>query len=113
MIYYTGTIFEDIIPDCSFAGFVWVNDNKTFYYMKMDDAKRPCKLFRHTLGNNIEEDRLLYEETDTTFNLFPYSSMDNKYVLALSHSMNSSEIRIFDKNDPHSQFNLLWSKRTI
>ena len=41
------------------------NDNATFFYTVLDAAKRPYKVFRHTLG--VKKDTLVYHETDERF----------------------------------------------
>src|SRR5438094_241831 len=30
----------------------WANDSQTLFYIILDDARRPCRLFRHRLGDN-------------------------------------------------------------
>ena len=47
----------------------WAADNKTLFYVTEDDAKRPHKLWRHTLGEPKEKDVLVYEEKDELFRL--------------------------------------------
>ncbi|MCK4595732.1 hypothetical protein KAT73_03040, partial [candidate division WOR-3 bacterium] len=44
----TGELLEDIISNIGYS-FAWANDNKTFFYTLVDKAKRPYKLYRHTL----------------------------------------------------------------
>ena len=47
----------------------WAADNKTLFYVTEDAAKRPHKLWRHTLGEPKEKDVLVYEEKDELFRL--------------------------------------------
>ena len=45
----------------------WAPDNKTLFYATTDHAKRPYRLYRHTLGTDPSTDVLLYEEKDERF----------------------------------------------
>ena len=45
----TGKLLADEIPGTSYS-LEWANDNATFFYTVLDAAKRPYKVFRHTLG---------------------------------------------------------------
>ena len=49
------------------ASVAWAADNKTLFYATTDPAKRPYRLYRHTLGTDPSTDALLYEEKDETF----------------------------------------------
>jgi oligopeptidase B len=105
---------DELIPDTILKvtyGLVWANDNKTFYYTKTDEAKRPSKIYRHTLGEEVSSDRLLYEETDNTFNVASYPTMDKNYLVIVSKSMNASEIRYLNKDQPFSDLELLYERK--
>src|SRR5581483_11417765 len=45
----------------------WANDNRTFFYTTLDDARRPYRVWRHVVGSAADE--LVYEEQDGRFNL--------------------------------------------
>ena len=38
----------------------WANDNMTFFYSTLDDAKRPYKVFRHVLRTDTKADQMVY-----------------------------------------------------
>jgi oligopeptidase B len=106
----SGELLPDTIPNVTY-GLVWANDNKTFYYTKTDEAKRPSNIYRHTLGEKVSSDRLLYEETDNTFNVASYSTMDRNYLVIVSKSMNASEIRYLNKNEPFLELRILYERK--
>ena len=45
----TGELLADEIRN-TYYSLEWANDNATFFYTVLDEAKRPYKVFRHTLG---------------------------------------------------------------
>ena len=67
----------------------WAADNKTLFYVTEDDAKRPHKLWRHTLGDPKDKDTLLYEEKDAAFDLDLSRSHDKQYLFHSSTSFTS------------------------
>src|ERR1700676_2739317 len=60
----TGELLPDEIPNTAYT-LEWANDNATFFYTVLDEALRPYKVFRHTLG--VTEDPLVHHETDERF----------------------------------------------
>jgi oligopeptidase B len=74
--------------------FAWMTDNKTFYYVKEDDAKRDYRLYRHTLGMPVANDPLLYEEKDPQFSITLTRTRDKKFFIVSSESSTTSEERV-------------------
>ena len=62
----------------------WAADGKTLFYTVEDDAKRPYRLYRHTLG--VMEDTLVYEEADALFNLGADRSRSKAFLFVTSES---------------------------
>lgn len=62
----TGTELADEIPD-TFYGAAWSADASTLFYLTVDEAWRPYRLWRHRVGAPVEGDALVYEETDERF----------------------------------------------
>ena len=65
------------------SDFAWAADNQTLFYVTEDAAKRPHKLWRHTLGTPKDKDALVYEEKDELFRLGVGRSRDKKYLFAI------------------------------
>ncbi len=80
-------------------GAVWANDNRTLYYLTVDEAKRAHRLWRHVLGSG-RADRLLYEERDELFGLGLGKTRDHRYVLLQIDSADTSEVRVLDADRP-------------
>jgi oligopeptidase B len=85
----------------------WANDNKTLFYARKDEQTlRSDKIYRHELGNNPEEDALVYHETDETFNTYVYKSKSRKYIIIGSSSTLTNEFRILNANTPLEGFSV-------
>ena len=51
------------------SNLVWANDGRTLFYSRQDPLTlRWYQIYRHVLGSQQEEDVLVYEEMDDTFN---------------------------------------------
>jgi oligopeptidase B len=85
---------------------VWANDGKTVFYTRRDDALRPYKIFRHTLGTDPASDQEVFHETDETFNVAIYRTTTNKYLIIGSYATLSNEYRLLDANDPNGDFQI-------
>ncbi|MCC6420945.1 MAG: S9 family peptidase [Gemmataceae bacterium] len=85
----TGKLVETRLAQVT--DFEWAADNRTLFYVTEDDAKRPHRLWRHSLGRPKAEDVLVFEEKDGLFWLGLSRSRDGKYLFHLSESYTSAE----------------------
>ena len=86
----------------------WASDNKTVFYARKDPVTlRSDKIYRHVLGTDPSEDKLIYEEDDETFWTFVYRSKSNKYIIIGSYSTLTTEYRFLDADDPEGEFSLI------
>jgi oligopeptidase B len=76
----------------------WGADCATLYYVVDDAAKRPYRLFRHTVGGG--PDVLVYEEKDELFRLYVRRSADGRYILITSQSLTTTEMRTLPSDRP-------------
>jgi oligopeptidase B len=67
----TGELYPESITDTSShaqpdhtSSFAWANDGKHVFYIKLDEASRPYKIFRHKVGSPEAEDSMLFHEKD-------------------------------------------------
>ncbi len=85
---------------------VWSDASNALFYVTMDDAHRPHRLYHPRIINSFghwidaddpnECDELLMEEEDEMFNLRIAKSFDGKYLLVRSSSKESSEVHYID-----------------
>ena len=85
----------------------WANDNKTLFYTRKDDITlRSDKIFRHVIGENPNQDQLIYHEKDDTFNTYVYKTKSKKYLVIGSSSTLTTEYRILNADTPNNQFSV-------
>jgi oligopeptidase B len=94
----TGELLPDSIPNASGylaarIGLAWTKDQKYLYYTTLDDAHRPYRLYRHTLGSDPALDTLIYEEVDTTYGMYITPSRSEAYLWVQLNSTSSVEYR--------------------
>lgn len=74
---------------------IWTNDNRTVYYTRKDEETlRSNQIFKHVLGTLQEEDELVYQEDDETYNTFVYKSKSKKFIVIGSGSTLTTEYQI-------------------
>ncbi|NEQ51297.1 MAG: S9 family peptidase [Leptolyngbya sp. SIO3F4] len=101
----TGKLFPEKIADMSEV--VWANDNRTVFYTRLDEAHRPYQVWKHRLGEEPEQDQLIYEETDEAFYVSLGGTRSDAYVLISINSKITSEIHILDANSPDGTFQVI------
>ncbi|WP_452597462.1 S9 family peptidase [Pontimicrobium sp. MEBiC01747] len=102
----TGEVFSDKIENTTGSS-TWANDNKTLFYSKKDEVTlRSDKIFKHKLGTPKEEDVVVYNETDETFNTFVYKTKSKKYIVIGSSSTLTSEYQILNADTPDGAFKM-------
>ena len=86
----------------------WANDHKTVFYTRKDPVTlRSDKIYRHTLGTDVSEDVLIYEEKDEAFWTFVYKSKSKKFIIIGSYSTLSTEYMYLDASDPEGDFKII------
>lgn len=96
----TGQFLPDEIKDAG-SDLAWANDNRTLFYVhKNPQTLRPYEVYRHVLGTNPADDKLVYKETNPAFYASVYPSRANDYVIISLQSEDSNEIRLIDANHP-------------
>ncbi|GAB4470498.1 MAG: oligopeptidase B [Armatimonadaceae bacterium] len=93
----TGELLPDRIEKV--GAVVWAADNRTVFYSTEDAAKRPYRIYRHTLGSE-QEDNLIYEETDGLYRAFTYRSKDRQIIFVGSAASTSTELHFFRADEP-------------
>jgi oligopeptidase B len=102
----TGQIYPEVVPDCGYET-SWGNDNKTFFYTTRDDATRPFKLWRHSLGTDPKNDVLVHHEKDSSFSISISRSRSKAFLIMTLTSMITSEVRYLDANNPTGEFKVI------
>ncbi|MDM1550702.1 S9 family peptidase [Empedobacter falsenii] len=101
----TGEILSDKIENTT-GGSVWAADNQTLFYTRKDETLRAYQIWKHKLGTKQEDDVLVFEEADDTFNAFVYKSKSRDYIIIGSSSSVSDEFRYIPSNQPDAAFKI-------
>jgi oligopeptidase B len=112
----TGTLCSEVIANTyggvySHDGVAWAGDSTTLFYMTLDEALRPDKLYRHLVGTDPAQDVLLYHEADETFYLSVARSRSGAYIMAHSEATLSDEWRILPADRPQGELRIFQRRR--
>ena len=100
----TGALLSDEILN-TYYSLEWANDNRTFFYTTLDDAKRPHQVYRHTLGE--KENPLIYHEEDQRYTLEVEKTSSRAYILINIGSSLTSEVRYVSADNPYEQLQIV------
>jgi len=90
----------------------WANDNKTLFYTRQHpETLRSYQIFKHVLGTDPENDKLVYEETDETFYTYVYKSKSQQYIIIGSSSTTSDDYQILNADTPEKEFKSFTKRR--
>ncbi len=103
-------ITHEVLPDRianTYYGLEWAKDSRTLFYVTLDEAKRPDKIFRHVVGDDAANDALMLHEPDDQFwvNLGKSSSKD--YIIASLGAFDNGEARVLRADQPDGAFVIL------
>ncbi|MER5318291.1 S9 family peptidase [Streptosporangium roseum] len=107
----TGETLPDEIPGIFYGG-AWSADGTAFFYTTVDEAWRPNRVHRHTVGTPAEEDVLVHEEGDERFWIGIGLSRSERYLVLSAGSKITSEVRILEADDPAGEFRLVRPRET-
>ncbi|MDQ5852943.1 MAG: S9 family peptidase, partial [Chloroflexota bacterium] len=102
----TGDLLPDQLPN-TYYGVEWANDNRTIFYNVLDEAMRPYKLYRHTLGTDPREDVLVYHEPDEAFFLWISKPKSHAFLLMTLRSMSTTEVWFVPAGQPEAEFTVI------
>ena len=83
-----------------YYGQAWATDNRTFFYVRPDDAMRPYQVWRHTLGTPVGEDALVFQEDDDAFYVSVVLEKDEQVILIQAGSKVTDECWFVPADDP-------------
>ena len=92
-------------------GTAWANDNRTFFYMTADAAKRGDTVWRHVLGTPREKDAKIFHEPDVLFNAGVDRMRSGEYIAIGAGSFTSGEYRVIPTANPTAEPRLIAARR--
>ena len=107
----TGEMREDEIEQ-TIGSAVWATDDASFFYTVVDENWRPWQVRRHVLGEPVERDLVVYEETDSGFFVSVSATTSREYIIIATGDNVTSELRLIRASDPGSGPLLVSPRRT-
>jgi len=95
----------------TYYGLAWSADGATVLYTRVDAAMRPYQVWRHRLGTDPSEDRLVHQEDDERFTVNVAKSKDGTLLLISSTSSTTSEWWTVPAADPDASPQVVWARR--
>ena len=84
---------------------VWANDSRTVFYIKNDPVTLlGDRVYRHQVGQNPQNDTLVYQEDDKTYYMGIGKTKSGKYIIIGQQSTLSNDYHILDANEPDGEF---------
>lgn len=106
----SGELMADRIANTYGYALDWANDDQTLFYVTQDSAKRPYRVYRHTLGST-QADALIFEEKDELFFVDLQKTRSKTYLLISSESKVTSEVRYLSADRPTEAFEVFHPRK--
>src|SRR3989440_386380 len=100
----------DSIPGV-WNGTAWADDNRTFFYLTADSAKRGNAVWRHVTGTPRAQDVKVFQEDNVLENVTVFRSRSGKYVLIPADGFTSSEWRLIPTATPTAEPRVVAARR--
>ena len=98
----TGALLPDEISG-AFYGCSWSLDGSVLFYVTVDDAWRPYRVWRHRVGTSAARDDIVFEETDRRFHVSVSTTRSERFVAIRSASVLTSEVWLLDAARPDGE----------
>ncbi|TDC82044.1 S9 family peptidase [Micromonospora sp. KC606] len=95
----TGELLPDEVPG-TFYGTAWAADASVLFYVTVDEAWRPHRVWRHVVGTPSGEDVVVHQEDDERFWVGVELTRSERFVLIDIHSKLTSEVRVIPAGNP-------------
>ncbi|MDQ3275643.1 MAG: S9 family peptidase [Actinomycetota bacterium] len=106
----TGDLLPDQVPNTVHDA-TWDLRGTVIFYATVDEAWRPDKIWRHALGTDPSEDVLVHEESDERFWTTAGRTRSDKYLMIMSGSKTTTEVRVLEADDPTGEFRVVAPRR--
>src|ERR1700722_7428416 len=106
----SGEILADEVPD-TYYGTAWSLDGSALFYVTVDEAWRPFRVWRHVVGTPTTDDVVVFEESDEKFWLGVGTSRDERFIEIQTASKLTSEVWLLDASSPDGDFAVVAPRR--
>ena len=106
----TGQTAADEIPN-TFYGCAWSRFGTALFYITVDDAWRPYRVWRHLIGTPAAQDTLVFEEPDERFWVDVGLTRSERYLVISVASKLTSEAWLLDAGNPEGELSVVAPRR--
>ena len=106
----SGRTLPDEIPNTHY-GCAWSLDGTALFYVTVDDAWRPYRVWRHRVGTPASDDVVVFEEADERFWLGVRLTRNERYLQIHTASKLTSETWLLDAATPEAEFTVVAPRR--
>jgi oligopeptidase B len=106
----TGELLPDTVARVGY-GSAWSADASTLFYLTVDEAWRPNRVWRHRLGTPATDDVLVFEEPDERFWVGVGLTRSDAYLVIDLHSKVTSEVYLIPADLPETAPRLVAPRR--
>ncbi|WP_369370278.1 S9 family peptidase [Promicromonospora sp. Populi] len=106
----TGADLPDEVREIA-PGALFAPDGEHVFYLTVDDAWRPWRVWRHLLGTPKADDVLVFEEPDERFWVNAGLSRSKKYLQLDLGSKVTNETWLLEADNPTGEFWVVWPRR--
>jgi oligopeptidase B len=93
-----------------YGSLVWANDSRTLYWVWRDENARSKRVYRQAIDSKERE--LVHEEDDDGFFVNVDRSDGDTWIMVLAGDHTTSEVRLYDANDPRAEALLVSERET-
>jgi oligopeptidase B len=106
----TGQDLDDEVPD-TYYGSAWSLDGSCLFYVTADEAWRPYRIWRHTIGTPASDDVIVLEEADEKFRVGVGLSRSERYIFFPVGSTLTTEWHVLDAASPTGDLTVIAPRR--
>jgi oligopeptidase B len=92
-------------------GFTWAPDSHTCFYTTTDAARRPYRVWRHSLGTPASDDVLIFQEDDSQYTVTVGCTRDDDIIIVYCSSSMTTETHWLPARAPESSLTLFEARR--
>ena len=106
----SGEVLADEISGAAY-GSAWSSDASALFYITVDDAWRPYRVWRHLIGRPATEDVIVFEEPDERFFVGVDLTRSEKFIVIDVHSKITSEVHVIPADVPTAEPTVIAPRR--
>lgn len=94
------------------GGACFTPDARYVFWVELDDAWRPCAVWRHKVGTAVDDDVCVYREEDERFWVGIGLSFDERNLVLGTGSKTTTEVLMLPVSDPEGEFQAFIPRKT-